>query len=123
MAKYDPELLAHKTWLGLLQPVGLVVSPLALIRAQAVLDKNILDVQGRLRALVRTPPKTVSPEQRNAHDNIRSSTQRTHQRHWTEAEQLAWFKRRTDRIKKLEAERDRIRQLGADLERDLGSGS
>ncbi len=30
-SKNDPELRAHKEWLGLLQPVGLVVSPLALV--------------------------------------------------------------------------------------------
>ncbi|MDF1665579.1 MAG: N-6 DNA methylase, partial [Planctomycetota bacterium] len=52
MAKQDPELRAHKTWLGLLQPVGLVVSPPALIRAQAVLDKNVIELQQRLIALL-----------------------------------------------------------------------
>ena len=36
MPKYDPEREAHKAWLGLLQPVGLVVSPPALTRAQVV---------------------------------------------------------------------------------------
>ena len=39
MAKYDPEREAHKSWLGLVQPIGLVVSPPALIKAQVVLDK------------------------------------------------------------------------------------
>jgi hypothetical protein len=34
MAK-DPEMLAHQQWLGYLQPVGLVVSPPALLQAQA----------------------------------------------------------------------------------------
>jgi len=29
----DPELLAHQQWLGFLQPVGLVVSPPALLQA------------------------------------------------------------------------------------------
>ncbi len=32
----DLELLKHKKWLGLLQPVGLVVSLIALVKAQAV---------------------------------------------------------------------------------------
>lgn len=32
----DPQILKHREWLGLLQPVGLVVSPLALTRAQAL---------------------------------------------------------------------------------------
>ena len=34
----DPQILKHREWLGLLQPVGLVVSPLALTRAQAIVD-------------------------------------------------------------------------------------
>jgi hypothetical protein len=40
MAK-DPELLAHQQWLGYLQPVGLVVSPPALLQAQAHINVNI----------------------------------------------------------------------------------
>src|SRR5262245_53529633 len=40
MAK-DPELLAHQQWLGYLQPVGLVVSPPALIQAQAQVNANV----------------------------------------------------------------------------------
>lgn len=39
MAK-DPELLAHQQWLGYLQPVGLVVSPPALVTAGAVIESN-----------------------------------------------------------------------------------
>jgi hypothetical protein len=37
----DPELLAHQQWLGYLQPVGLVVSPPALLQAQAHVNLNI----------------------------------------------------------------------------------
>jgi hypothetical protein len=37
----DPELLAHQQWLGYLQPVGLVVSPPALLQAQAHVNVNI----------------------------------------------------------------------------------
>jgi hypothetical protein len=48
MAK-DPELLAHQEWLGYLQPVGLVVSPAALIDAQAHVDRNVADVQERFK--------------------------------------------------------------------------
>lgn len=48
MAKYDPEIAAHQAWLGLLQPVGLVVSPPALVSAQAVLDQNVVELQQRL---------------------------------------------------------------------------
>jgi hypothetical protein len=39
----DPELLAHQQWLGFLQPVGLVVSPPALLQAQAHVNVNILN--------------------------------------------------------------------------------
>ncbi len=46
MAK-DPELLAHLEWLGFLQPVGLVVSPFALLNAQAHVDRNVFDLQQR----------------------------------------------------------------------------
>jgi hypothetical protein len=41
MAK-DPELLAHQQWLGYLQPVGLVVSPPALLQAQAHVNANVV---------------------------------------------------------------------------------
>lgn len=41
MAK-DPELLAHQQWLGYLQPVGLVVSPPALLQAQAYVRREVL---------------------------------------------------------------------------------
>lgn len=36
----DRELLAHQEWLGLIQPVGLVVVPQALLRAGVVLDQS-----------------------------------------------------------------------------------
>jgi hypothetical protein len=38
----DPEILTHLEWLGYLQPVGLVVSPPALVAAQAFPSKNII---------------------------------------------------------------------------------
>jgi hypothetical protein len=38
----DPELRAHQEWLGYVQPVGLVVSPPALLAAQAHINKNIV---------------------------------------------------------------------------------
>src|SRR5262249_39249721 len=41
MAK-DPELLAHQQWLGFVQPVGLVVSPPALLQAQAHVNRDVL---------------------------------------------------------------------------------
>ncbi|MBK7773188.1 MAG: hypothetical protein IPI43_03480 [Sandaracinaceae bacterium] len=51
----DHELRVHRDWIGLLQPVGLVVSPPALLAAQALPDKNILKEQQALLALI-TPP-------------------------------------------------------------------
>ena len=41
MAK-DPELSAHLEWLGYIQPVGLVVSPPALLQAQAHINRNVI---------------------------------------------------------------------------------
>jgi hypothetical protein len=41
MAK-DPELSAHVEWLGYIQPVGLVVSPPALVQAQAHINRNVI---------------------------------------------------------------------------------
>ena len=43
----DPEILAHKQWLGYVQPVGLVVSPIALAAAQAYPEKNIIPEHAR----------------------------------------------------------------------------
>ncbi|WDD36300.1 class I SAM-dependent DNA methyltransferase (plasmid) [Nostoc sp. UHCC 0926] len=48
----DPEITRHKEWLGFLQPVGLVVSPPALVKAQAVVNRNIVDLQQSLLAAV-----------------------------------------------------------------------
>ena len=58
MAKFDPEREAHKAWLGLVQPVGLVVSPPALTKAQVVLDKNVIPVQQAFQAVVERPAST-----------------------------------------------------------------
>jgi hypothetical protein len=53
----DLDILRHKEWLGLLQPVGLVVSPPALVKAQAVIDRGrLVDLQDRLLAVVSTEP-------------------------------------------------------------------
>ncbi len=59
MAKNDPELRVHKDWLGLLQPVGLVVSPPALVKAQAVPTQNVAELQQRFIAVVDNPPESV----------------------------------------------------------------
>jgi hypothetical protein len=60
MAKLDPEREAHKAWLGLVQPVGLVVSPPALIKAQVVLDKNVVPIQQALMGVVVRPASVYS---------------------------------------------------------------
>ena len=51
----DP-LHAHKEWIGYLQPVGLVVSPHALLAAQAIVSEQVSEPQQRLRALPRPSP-------------------------------------------------------------------
>lgn len=48
----DFNLEAHKSWLGLLQPVGLVVSPVALTQAQAAVDNNCIEAQNALKRLL-----------------------------------------------------------------------
>src|SRR4051812_11688452 len=52
----DFELRVHRDWIGALQPVGLVVSPPALLAAQAFPDKNILQQQLALASLITPPP-------------------------------------------------------------------
>ena len=55
MPSKDLDILRHQEWLGLLQPVGLVVSPPALIKAQAVIDRaKLVDLQERLKGVVST---------------------------------------------------------------------
>jgi hypothetical protein len=44
----DPEIQRHKEWLGFLQPVGLVVSPPALVKAQAIVNRNMVELQQAL---------------------------------------------------------------------------
>src|SRR5215471_13746735 len=62
----DPELVAHQQWLGYLQPVGLVVSPPALLQAQAHVNVNViaehqrfLEHVGEVLVVGRTEPLTV----------------------------------------------------------------
>ena len=52
----DPELLAHQQWLGYLQPVGLVVSPPALVSAQAFVNTNIAVEHATFLAQLQTEP-------------------------------------------------------------------
>ena len=60
MATHDPELRAHRDWLGLLQPVGLVVSPPALVKAQAVPSRNVAELQQRLLLVAQHPLESTS---------------------------------------------------------------
>lgn len=56
MAKLDPQVLAHLEWLGFVQPIGLVVSAPALVRAGAILDSRDAEGQRLLReCLAETP--------------------------------------------------------------------
>ena len=70
MAKYDPELRAHKDWLGLLQPVGLVVSPPALVKSQAVPSQNVAELQQQLLSVVEHPPASESVTDEPALTNL-----------------------------------------------------
>ena len=51
MRPLDRELERHRTWLGFAQQVGLVVSPVALIRAQAVPERSVAELRQRLITL------------------------------------------------------------------------
>ena len=53
----DPELIRHKEWLGFLQPVGLVVSPPALVKFQCVPNRNIVELQQALQEIISTNSK------------------------------------------------------------------
>jgi len=55
MSQFDPERETHKAWLGLIQQVGLVVSPPALIKAQVVPDRNVIPVRQALQSVVVVP--------------------------------------------------------------------
>ncbi len=52
----DPELEIHRHWLGLLQPVGLVVSPPALVKGQAIPERNPLALQHQFASLCDAQP-------------------------------------------------------------------
>ena len=52
----EPELLAHREWLGYLQPVGVVVSPPALVGAQAYVNRNSAPLQHLLLDVIEETP-------------------------------------------------------------------
>jgi hypothetical protein len=53
----DPELQAHREWLGYVQPVGVVVSPPALVKAQAYVSRNVAPLQQLLLDVVEQAPR------------------------------------------------------------------
>lgn len=58
----DPELRAHHEWLGFLQPVGLVVSPPALVATQTYVQRNIIPEQQILLGLVHKEKIAMGPD-------------------------------------------------------------
>src|SRR5487761_931940 len=52
----DAELQAHREWLGYVQAVGVVVSPPALLAAQAYVNRNVAPLQQLLLDLVEDDP-------------------------------------------------------------------
>jgi hypothetical protein len=64
MAQAPPELLAHREWLGQIEPVGLVVSPNVLVRQNVFVERQrSIEVQNKLSALV---GDDADPHVRNA---------------------------------------------------------
>ncbi|HFE45658.1 MAG TPA: hypothetical protein ENJ18_09220, partial [Nannocystis exedens] len=57
MAAHDPEIRDHRNWLGLLQQgsAGLVVSPPALVRGQAIAPRGSVELQRRFLAALADP--------------------------------------------------------------------
>src|SRR5262245_59768513 len=51
-----PELVAHQQWIGYVQPVGLVVSPPALVQAQAFVNTNVAPEHARFLTHVKAVP-------------------------------------------------------------------
>jgi hypothetical protein len=58
----DPELRAHHEWLGFLQPVGLAVSPPALLATQTYVQRNIIPEQQILLGLVHKEKIAIGPD-------------------------------------------------------------
>ncbi len=53
----DRALFEHKEWLGLLQPIGLVVAPPALIKAQANIDRGkLIELQQKFKEYLAPEP-------------------------------------------------------------------
>src|SRR5690349_8300885 len=74
MSKVDAERETHKAWLGLLQPVGLVVAAPALMKAQAVLDKNAVAIREALLSVVERPASLMSERDPELRDFVAFAT-------------------------------------------------
>lgn len=61
MARPNPRVAAHLEWLGFVKPTGLVVSPVALVRAGAILNRRDSDGQQLLVDCARTPDADSDP--------------------------------------------------------------
>lgn len=70
----DPEIRLHKEWLGFLQPVGLVVSPPALSAAQAVVNRNVVELQQTLQEVARREPLPGDSKETFGIDNFPAFT-------------------------------------------------
>jgi hypothetical protein len=57
----DPHIERHRAWIGYLQPVGLVVSPPALVSAGVVLPENMIETQQKLIAVAPKPDEDRDP--------------------------------------------------------------
>jgi hypothetical protein len=68
----DPELLAHQQWLGYVQPVGLVVSPPALLQAQSHVNVNVLAEHQKLLAHIADALAVGRPEPLPAVKDLRA---------------------------------------------------
>ena len=75
MSKLDPAIEAHRQWLGFAQPVGLVVSPHALVAAQAYPDKNIAPRQEVLLRFTEPPDDALDDAPRAIRDFARFLTE------------------------------------------------
>ncbi len=66
----DPAVEAHKSWIGMLQPVGVVVAPSVLVQHQAILDHNAIDLQENFKAIL--SKSIVSDFYELPHDDIKA---------------------------------------------------
>src|SRR5208282_5169604 len=66
----DPELRMHQEWIGFVQPVGLVVSPTALLAAQAHVNRNIAPKQQVLLSLARKAKLATGEDEQREEQSV-----------------------------------------------------